>query len=107
MALRDDQQATALGDQIVVGKNYGGAFVTIVENLSFHAVQAKLNCNIHRLCVGLQDVFQTFLDQLFYGQGRNISCAANGHGNAANAASVGVKALIDQLGNMAEKWNSP
>ena len=62
MALWDHQQTTALGDQIVVGEDHGGALVTVVENLRFHAVEAKADGDLHRLCGGLKNVLQMFLD---------------------------------------------
>ena len=38
MALRDDQQTAAFGNQIVVGKDHRSAFIAVIENLRFHAV---------------------------------------------------------------------
>lgn len=90
MALWDHQQTTALGDQIVIGEDYGGALVTVVENLRFHAVEAKADGDLHRLCGGLQNVLQMFLDQLLNGQGWDIAGAANGHRNAPDTTAIGI-----------------
>lgn len=90
MALWDHQQTTALGDQIVVGEDHGGALVTVVENLRFHAVEAKADGYLHRLCGGLQNVLQMFLDQLLNGQGWDIAGAANGHRNAPDTTAIGI-----------------
>lgn len=90
MALWDHQQATALGDQIVVSEDHGGALVTVVENLRFHAVEAKADGDLHRLCGGLQNVLQMFLDQLLNGQGGDIAGAANGHRNAPDTTAIGI-----------------
>lgn len=52
-AFGDNQQATALGDQIVIGENHGGTLVAIIEDSGFHAVETKLDGNFHGLCVRL------------------------------------------------------
>lgn len=90
MALWDHQQTTALGDQIVIGEDHGGALVTVVENLCFHAVEAKADGDLHRLCGGLQNVIQMFFDQLLNGQGGDIAGAANGHRNAPDTTAIGI-----------------
>ena len=53
----------------MIGEDYGGALVTVVENLRFHAVESKADGYLHRLCGGLQNVIQMFFDQLLNGQG--------------------------------------
>ena len=86
----------------MVGEDHGGALVTVVENLRFHAVEAKADGDLHRLCGGLQNVLQMFLDQLLNGQGWDIAGAANGHRNAPDTTAIGVKSLVDQLSDVAE-----
>lgn len=74
----------------MIGEDHGGALVTVVENLRFHAVEAKADGYLHRLCGGLQNVLQMFLDQLLNGQGWDIAGAANGHRNAPDTTAIGI-----------------
>ena len=49
MAFGNHNQALAFGDHIVVRKDHRGTLVSVTENLGFHAVQAQLDGNIHRV----------------------------------------------------------
>ena len=51
---------------------------------------AKADGDLHRLCGGLQNVLQMFLDQLLNGQGWDIAGAANGHRNAPDTTAIGI-----------------
>lgn len=51
LTFRDNEQALALGNQIVIRKNDGRSFVPIVEDLGFHTIKAQRNGSIYRVSV--------------------------------------------------------
>ena len=99
MALGNDDQALPFGDHVVVSENHRCPLVAIVENLSFHAIQAQPDSGVHRVSA----VRKNGIDVLFYagfdGQGRNIAGAADGNRHTPDPAAVGIEALVDQLGD--------
>ena len=97
MAFRNDQQPTALCNQIMAGENHSGTIAAVVEDLCFHAVKTKLDRHVNGFRFDLQNILQ-----LLNGKRGNIACAADGHGDATDPPAIGMETLIDQLSNVTE-----
>ena len=102
MVFGNDNQTLSLGNHIVICKNNGGSFVPVVENLRFHAIQAQMNGCIYRIGILLQNLPNLLFYDTRYGQRRNIFGSTDGYRYTTDPSAVGVKALVDQLGNMAK-----
>lgn len=69
---RNNHQASALRDKVMIRKNDGRALVAVVEDLRLHAVKTQLYCLFIRRGGLPYYAFYALLDNRFYGKRRDI-----------------------------------
>lgn len=99
---RNNQHSSPLRNEIMVCKNHRSAFVSVIENLRFHTVEAQPNGLFVGSQVTFQDVLKVFFDYRLNRYGRDIAGTAYCHRNTTDSAAVLKEALIDQLRNVTQ-----